>query len=169
MKTNKKIVRLTESKLHNIITESVSQILNELDPRTYASAAEKARRRSLGYDHDYRYKRAEKFKKAAANAWDRDYGKEVGESHFVDVRDYDGSESLGNGGVFVTNDYLDGTGDCFRPSPCWDDEKYNERQPWRRNIGNGRWSYDNARSKGEKVATQMVRGDGKYIKGKGWQ
>ena len=31
MNTNKKVVRLTESQLHNIIAESVSQILMELD------------------------------------------------------------------------------------------------------------------------------------------
>ena len=34
-------VRLTEGQLHNVIRESVSQILNELDWKTYASAARK--------------------------------------------------------------------------------------------------------------------------------
>ena len=38
---NKKVVRLTESQLHNVIAESVSQILMELDPRTYNSYAYK--------------------------------------------------------------------------------------------------------------------------------
>ena len=34
-------VRLTEGQLHNVIRESVNQILNELDWKTYASAARK--------------------------------------------------------------------------------------------------------------------------------
>ena len=34
-------VRLTEGQLHNVIRESVSQILNELDWKTYDSAADK--------------------------------------------------------------------------------------------------------------------------------
>jgi hypothetical protein len=34
-------IRLTEGQLHNVIRESVNQILNELDWKTYASAARK--------------------------------------------------------------------------------------------------------------------------------
>ena len=34
-------VRLTEGQLHNVIRESVSQILNELDWKTYDNAADK--------------------------------------------------------------------------------------------------------------------------------
>lgn len=38
---NKRVVRITESDLRDMIEESVSNILNELDWSTYASAAEK--------------------------------------------------------------------------------------------------------------------------------
>ena len=38
-----KIIRLTESELHNVIKESVQNILNELDYKTYANAAKKLR------------------------------------------------------------------------------------------------------------------------------
>ena len=38
----KKVIKLTESDLHNIIKESVNNILSELDWRTYSSAASKA-------------------------------------------------------------------------------------------------------------------------------
>ena len=41
MNNTKKIVRLTESQLHNIIAESVSQILNELDWKTKYNAGRK--------------------------------------------------------------------------------------------------------------------------------
>ena len=39
---SKRRIRLTESDLHNIIKESVNNILSELDWRTYQSAADKA-------------------------------------------------------------------------------------------------------------------------------
>ena len=38
----KKIVRLTEGDLHNIIRKSVNNIIQELDWRTYANAANKS-------------------------------------------------------------------------------------------------------------------------------
>ena len=40
---NKKLIRLTESDLHKIVKESVNKVLTELDWRTYANAAKKAR------------------------------------------------------------------------------------------------------------------------------
>lgn len=41
----KKIIKLSENDLHNIITESVKRVLNELDSKTYLNAAKKARDR----------------------------------------------------------------------------------------------------------------------------
>lgn len=45
----KKIVRLTEGDLHNIIRESVNNIIQELDWRTYANAANKSAERQKDY------------------------------------------------------------------------------------------------------------------------
>ena len=45
----KKIVRLTEGDLHNIIRKSVNNIIQELDWRTYANAANKSAERANGY------------------------------------------------------------------------------------------------------------------------
>ena len=42
---NKKLIRLTESDLHQIVKESVNKILNELDYQTYMSARDKAAER----------------------------------------------------------------------------------------------------------------------------
>ena len=42
---NKKLIRLTESDLHRIVKESVNKVLTELDWKTYANAAGKARGR----------------------------------------------------------------------------------------------------------------------------
>lgn len=39
---NKNRIRLTESQLHNVIKESVKQVLSELDWKTYANAGKKA-------------------------------------------------------------------------------------------------------------------------------
>jgi hypothetical protein len=38
MEQRKQVIRLTEQDLHNIITESVKQALNELDWKTYSNA-----------------------------------------------------------------------------------------------------------------------------------
>lgn len=66
MNTYKKVVRLTESQLHNIISESVKSVLNELDARTLASAADKAKERS-----DARFN---KFRNGAIDRWNDEYG-----------------------------------------------------------------------------------------------
>lgn len=159
MNRNKKIVRLTESDLHNMITEAVKDALNELDPRTHSSAAEKARLRG-------EFDRARKFKKSAFDAWERDYGDELdigrgGRSQFVDPRYYDGVESLGNGEPYVCNNYFDGSGDCYNP-------KSKFRMPFNKK-GNGLVGMSVPSTKGERVASQMIHGDGKYVKGRGWQ
>ena len=100
---NKKLIRLTESDLHRIVRESVNRVLNEvqlneLDPRTYASAREKQKQRDAEYHKqmdDYNSKsflhrmfnkapekpkgyggRAAAFNKAAVSSFNRDYGSE---------------------------------------------------------------------------------------------
>ena len=60
----KKLVRLTEQDLHNIIKESVNKLLNELDWRTYHSAAMK----------DYNKKRAQKFADMRNKLFNDEYG-----------------------------------------------------------------------------------------------
>jgi hypothetical protein len=57
MKTNKDVVRLTESKLRNIIAESVKKVLSELDWKTYANAASAAKDRESIFKNvpDYPY------------------------------------------------------------------------------------------------------------------
>ena len=39
---NKRLIRLTESDLHNIVKESVNKVLTELDWKTYMNAADKS-------------------------------------------------------------------------------------------------------------------------------
>ena len=63
----KKVIRLTESDLHRVIKESVKQVMNELDWRTYQSASDKAAQRGDS-------PRAEKFQRAAYNSFNRENG-----------------------------------------------------------------------------------------------
>jgi hypothetical protein len=89
----KQIIRLTESDLHNIVKESVSQVLTELDWKTYMNAARKwadtlknnpahPKRKSniMGHenskgDHDIPTdNRLRAFKDAARDAFDKKYG-----------------------------------------------------------------------------------------------
>lgn len=59
----KNIVKLTESELKQIITESVKKIISELDWKTYQNAAKK----------DYNPKRAREFAQAARDTFNKDY------------------------------------------------------------------------------------------------
>lgn len=73
---NKKVIRLTESKLKQMITEAVQETLYEtgLDPRTLASAARKAEERGERRDNIGRHsKRSQKFLKGAHDAWNERY------------------------------------------------------------------------------------------------
>lgn len=63
-----KVIRLTESDLHNMIKEAI----NELDWRTYASAAKKDNRG-----------RSKDFKDAAVNSFEKKYNSGLGQGHKI--------------------------------------------------------------------------------------
>jgi hypothetical protein len=70
---SKNTIRLTESELKSVISESVKQVISELDWKTYANAAKKAHHRALGYDDEKERDRAYRFSKAAEHAFSRDH------------------------------------------------------------------------------------------------
>ena len=123
---NKKVVRLTESQLHNIIAESVNQILMELDPRTYASYADKRQQQYLdlrkGATDSEKFANQRKNKaqretlknkidagrQAARDAWNRQYGHDL----YQDVRGDEGEWNI----YQHKNKMYDGK---------WEDGKYN--------------------------------------------
>ena len=79
MKKNR--IRLTESQLHNIIKESVRQMLSELDWKTYASAAEKSNRRYFEKGHNKKdLRRVGKFSDAAVKAFKEKYPEVVNQT-----------------------------------------------------------------------------------------
>lgn len=61
---NKQIIKLTESDLKQLVTESVNKILTELDWKTYQNAAHK----------DYNPKRGKEFSKMAAYKFNKNFG-----------------------------------------------------------------------------------------------
>ena len=63
----KKVIKLSENDLHNIITESVKRVLNELDSQTYYRAADKAG--DLG-----QYSRQVKFNQHGDNTINKELG-----------------------------------------------------------------------------------------------
>lgn len=152
----KKIIRLTESDLHHIVRQSVNEALNELDPRTYASYANK--RQAQG-----QMDKAEQGKQAARNAFNKQYGSErqgnFGTDYFNQMR--------GNN-YTVTNGKTE-----YDPH----NEEYREYfNHLHKNLGHPSLSknqtmpqsYVNANTPLQ-VAQQMAHGNGQYVKGKGWQ
>ena len=103
---NKKLIRLTESDLHRIVRESVNNVLTELDWKTYQNAAKKAHLKSLddfpdGDEEGIEYgRKAHKFRKAAEDAFNRDYGVDDGR-HYSKLRsDMHGSNTRAPGGGY---------------------------------------------------------------------
>ena len=144
----KKIIRLTESDLHRIVRQSVNEALNELDPRTYASYADK--RQAQG-----QMDKAQQGQQAARNAFNKKYGEErqgnFGTDYFNQMR--------GNN-YTVTNGKT-----VYDPH----NEEYRE---YNNNFLSKRQqmpqSYVRANTPLQ-VAQQMAHGNGQYVKGKGWQ
>jgi hypothetical protein len=165
----KKIVRLTESDLHRIIKESVEQILseaqlNELDPRTYASYAQK--RAAQGNPM-----KANAGADAARSAWNKEYGSYNPNSKmYTKDGEKDAEEKTA---LYMKNDE-----DAWRQHAFTNNGKI-EYEPYHsyysKEIGNG---YNPKYEKniplkglsnyGSKVAKEMSDGSGKYVKGRGW-
>lgn len=92
MNNTRNRVRLTEGQLHNVIKESVKQVLSELDWKTYANAEKKMSERGTNYWRGMGEKcpdaiskaanariRAERLGNAAKDAFNRDYGYKQGD------------------------------------------------------------------------------------------
>lgn len=76
---SKKIVRLNESQLIEIISESVQKVLNELDWKTYQNAANK----------DYNPMRAREFSQAALDKFNSEYAYDDKNGNTVSLSPYD--------------------------------------------------------------------------------
>ena len=166
MKTKKKIVRLTESDLHNMISEAVKTALNELDPRTYASAAQKTREKG-------EYARSHKFANAAVDAFNQKYTEPVN-AHFDNfkhgVQPHYHMDNVGGEYTLnqkTTNYKTNKSADIdYIFSPYG--ESYEEDDSGKYNLGDSMPSVSSMRDSFQ-VAKEMAQGNGKYAKGKGWE
>ena len=205
---NKKLIRLTESDLHRIVKESVNKILseaiNELDPRTYASYADK--RRAQGQND-----KAFKGTQAAANAWNKEYGynhdgkRQPGSLDNYGMDDYGYNNPYDENGREAYDKYLNDDGNIYGINQEFKDSiggyrhlSYDPKNDISSEVrfpaknsfmqftprisrGKGEGTIgaeadtdidvlgDDSMRRGIDVAKQMARGNGKYIKGKGWQ
>jgi hypothetical protein len=175
---NNKLIRLTESDLHRIVKESVNRILseaiNELDPRTYASYAQK--RQMQG-----QYDKAQKGKIAAINAFNQQYGKDEyypnggqnryemiapsGENNYpYRAETYYEEPNYPRGAAGQTINFAKQGDNIVNHRDGQLGLNYQEYKD--NNIFH---PYDAIGRKATRVAQQMAKGDGKYIKGKGWE
>ena len=75
-------IKLTESQLNQIITESVKNVLSELDWRTYQTAADKAHNAYDKADNEYEKKRRETQRRKMYNKGQEMYSKQYGLENF---------------------------------------------------------------------------------------
>lgn len=102
----KQVLRLTEEDLQNIIKESVSNILSELDWKTYHSAMEKSDERASdpqlsAQERKFNRMRSEKFNKASNDKFYNKYGITKLDAHNNDDRYAKDKEKAARG----MNDY----------------------------------------------------------------
>ena len=87
-------IRLTEGQLHNVIRESVNNILNEIDWKTYASAADKSERKAKDYwlsnNQDEFHKNSDRIRplqRAANDAYRKKYPGQIYDLPYHHVQD----------------------------------------------------------------------------------
>ena len=152
----KQTIKLTESKLRNIIKECIKKSLNELDARTYASYANKRRQQAqnaYSFSDQIKYtNKAEQGEDAARNAWNKKYGY---------------SEDNRNGNTYGYNQeqMINTTDNPYQVhSQSMSKNDYEDR-PYTNNVNNS----NRGTSDAMRTAQQMANNSGTYIKGKGWQ
>lgn len=138
---NKKLIRLTESDLHKVIKESVNKVLTELDWKTYAHAAKKAREQGRDSKWD--------FDRATERALDKQYGGH----HLVGTE----NETYQDFHTYNDNPFSTHYDRAWRPLEGHED------------FGSYADVHDSKKAYGNEDIADFVHGRSKYVKGKGWQ
>jgi hypothetical protein len=156
-------IKLTESKLKQIVAESVKNILTELDWKTYANAARKEK------DPD----RAKKFRERAAEIFNQEFGYN-GDDEFARTKISNDTLSLGHrykkdddSQVFFST-HLDPS---YENTPT----NYGEVEPYgskthgyvKRPFTNNK-AHARAMQKSQDAFNAYRTGKSKYVKGTGW-
>ena len=155
-----KRVKISENKLREIIKESVRKTLNELDPRTYASYAQKrSAQKPKAYDPkslNNHYGSIDTAEKMAVDAWNKKYGYDEKIQHGNNNPGYQkrnmvGSDKDGKYSVYS---------DSMNSSPYWKTPQQDA------NVDNQANNFNNKVDDGSIVARQMANGTGTYKDGK---
>ena len=136
----KKLVRLNESDLHRVIKESVNKVLTDLDWRTYANAAKKAREQGRDSRWD--------FDRATERALDKQYG-----GHHLVSTD---NETYQDFHTYNDDPFSTNYDRAWRPLEGHED------------FGSYADVHDNKKPYGNEDIADFVHGRSKYVKGKGW-
>lgn len=187
----KQTIRLKESELRRMIAESVKGMLNELDPRTYASYAQKRQQQAQqmpkgSFEQAKLMDKASTGQLAARDAWNKQYGydkTQYGDDYAGTYKhqqlamagnDYNVTNhninvktrgSHGDTNSYITNNYnpyTDTTTSNLTNKDAIDNRTLSDNtMQVQGNLG--------INKKAANVARQMAQGNGNYIKGKGWQ
>lgn len=184
----KQKIKLSEETLHRIIRNCVNEALNELDARTYASYADKRDQQAqgnaplskaqqrLGTSQYGLQNKATDGRYKANDAWNKKYGR-----NDYDINRFGSSStnrSMKNGEYNVQTNTNNIDSDGYGRN--WTMRNYNPYNDTY-NFDSAQYDYNGRLSKevnangegaadeGERVARQMAQGNGKYVKGKGWQ
>lgn len=152
---NKRVIRMTESDLHQLVKESVNKILTELDWKTYASAAKKRAMQGdpKGTMHDL----SNAATRTLRDSHPTDGYKYNDEYPSIETHndDYQGHSQVGRvPGLGSYNPY-DGT-----PTDTYVDEFDKDRESWK--------TLNRRPDSLQKDMDGYFSGKSKYIKGKGW-
>ena len=162
---------MSESQLHNIIKESVKEVLSELDARTYASARDKASARG-------QFRRASDFHDAAVDSFNKQQGFDI-EDRWNNEYSRDTLSMKPDGSVDsrLQHDtgftYLDDRRHYNPHTGTIDNmlyvDRYQDDNPsYGQNERTFKAKYSKMPSQYQ-VAKQMADGSGQYVKGKGWK
>ena len=180
----KQVIRLREGDLHKIIKESVNNILSEVNYKTLANAEKEARRRGersywtekgLGFPESASKAamsriRADRFGKAAKDAFNRDYGYKTGnywdDEGYAEVRlggDFNSTEEFA---PHIVGYRSKGYGNPAKYEHRWSDSPmgHMESEEFFNTNTEAAKAYDNADAEWR----NYKKGNYDYKKGKGW-
>ena len=160
----KKIIRLTEGELHNMLKRCLNEAINELDPRTYASYADK--RRAQG-----QHLKAFDGEQAARDAFNRDFAmkdpKNVADHYRMRPHFFypNGEEKYDPYALRL--DYTK-DGQPAETAVSSDGKYEDDYSNHNYNIHYHDNPYSGPSKRASETAKTMRNGDGKYITGRGW-
>ena len=193
---NKKLIRLTESDLHRIVKESVNKVLNEamlneVDPRTISNYVRGRERQAddaaANGDSDMAIKYRQKAnvgKQAARDKWNKMYGFDSKLDNGDYYQRWMGDNKSGNNsthnlgsnyGIHYSSSSNDINGIRRDRNYAYNPKNNKEYSDDGTSYGialNQRTKdheFDDGDNGAHRIAREMELGNGKYIKGKGWQ